>query len=453
MNLPLALFFILMILLMNQSMSLNKKAISVLIQILLLFIGGLFYFYSFFGRFFSLEFASRFLGIITLFIFIFINHRRMKQIEKEKGEQERECNLIQQEFLTYSDKEEDVQASIQQLISSVEQTSSAYKATLAMSSTLDFNETLESYVKGLIQMEGFQKLHLILAESDSSEENGASSAVLRAYRCSVSNPVLESYPCSQAEEVVFSRMRHEKNIQTVSDPVQFGLVASSFDICSSMGAHVVPLYFQTDFLGVLVYFNDKRTAFENQLELLSLHFSMEIKKSRLYEKIKRLSTIDSLTSTYLKRHFLPLFEEEIKRHKGKKTIFSVVMMDVDHFKSINDQHGHLMGDHVIQEIGRILKSRCREEDLISRFGGDEFTLILPGASLTESLQIVERIKKAIAKLVFNPGTSTEFKVTISAGIAFFPESGEDRDKLLEAADQALYKAKREGGDRIQMTEG
>ena len=127
------------------------------------------------------------------------------------------------------------------------------------------------------------------------------------------------------------------------------------------------------------------------------------------------------------------------------------MIDIDRFKEINDRHGHLAGDHVIREIGSILKSRCREEDIICRYGGDEFVIVLPRTSQEQAIQVAQRIKNSVSDLVFNPGTKNEFKTTVSMGIAMFPNEGDSSQKLLQSADQSLYAAKRGGRDKIEIS--
>ncbi len=349
-------------------------------------------------------------------------------------------------MLYHDEDEKQLQHEIQETHAKLEQTSSIYNATLTMSHFLDFNEILHSFVKSLGGFDGFKKLHLVLNIPTILENNKD----LAAYFYSLEDKIIKEAPVNKEEEVLFSRVKNEKKFSWVTDAPAFGLIPNSFDLSAKNPALIVPLFFQDDYSGALILFIEKQIYLE-QVELLTLHFSMEIHKSKLYHKIKYLSTIDTLSGAYLKRHFYPLLEEEIARNKEIQKEAGLIMIDIDRFKEVNDRHGHLAGDHVIREIGSILKSRCREEDIICRYGGDEFVIVLPRTSQEQTIQVAQRIKNSVSDLVFNPGTKNEFKTTVSMGIAMFPNEGDSSQKLLQSADQSLYAAKRGGRDKIEIS--
>jgi diguanylate cyclase (GGDEF)-like protein len=123
------------------------------------------------------------------------------------------------------------------------------------------------------------------------------------------------------------------------------------------------------------------------------------------------------------------------------------MLDLDHFKEKNDNFGHLVGDVILREVAHILKSNLREIDIIGRYGGEEFTIVLAGTGRNGALQVAERIRENIASAVFKAYDEV-VSTTVSIGVSVFPDDGANIDSLIEAADKALYKAKETGRNRI-----
>lgn len=147
--------------------------------------------------------------------------------------------------------------------------------------------------------------------------------------------------------------------------------------------------------------------------------------------------------------FLPFQSAWIRdasQHSGKS--FAVVMIDVDHFKQFNDTFGHETGDMVLQELGHFLQKSVRSSDVVCRYGGEELTLILSEVSLEETQKIAEKIRLGVKQLNLKYHHQSVGGITISLGIAIFPQDGWTSERLLASADQALYRAKREGRDRV-----
>ncbi len=156
------------------------------------------------------------------------------------------------------------------------------------------------------------------------------------------------------------------------------------------------------------------------------------------------SHIDELTGVYNRRYLKEKQEEEIKKFIAKKIPFSVVMVDIDHFKEINDTYGHLKGDEIIKRFAQFLKNTLRSMDTVVRYGGDEFVCVMPHTVKHDAEVTYRRILKNCKEQKFE-----ELNITLSAGIASYPDNGQDFEELLNAADQALYDAKRSGRDRIK----
>ncbi len=164
-------------------------------------------------------------------------------------------------------------------------------------------------------------------------------------------------------------------------------------------------------------------------------------KEKLEEEVRRLSITDDLTGLYNHRHFFKTLESELTRLTRQKTSLSLLMLDVDNFKRYNDTYGHIEGDRVLKKIGEIIQHSIRHNvDSGYRYGGDEFAVLLIGASLEQAMFIAERIRQTIKETGFH-------EITVSVGLAEFRE-GFDLERFVKSADDAMYAAKHLGGNRV-----
>jgi len=169
---------------------------------------------------------------------------------------------------------------------------------------------------------------------------------------------------------------------------------------------------------------------------------------QLQENLQNQSCRDSLTGLFNRRYLEESSLRELKRAAREEKPIGVIMLDIDHFKDFNDLFGHEAGDAVLREIGLLLKKMSRESDIACRYGGEEMTLILPDASKENASLKAEQIRQAIKNLRLQYGEELLSSITVSLGVACFPEDGENWDDLLRAADRALYLAKNQGRDRV-----
>jgi diguanylate cyclase (GGDEF)-like protein len=168
------------------------------------------------------------------------------------------------------------------------------------------------------------------------------------------------------------------------------------------------------------------------------------------KQLEELSITDSLTGLYNRSHLMETLAGEIARSRRHNRAFTLLIMDIDHFKSYNDSYGHLAGDEALRRTGLLLKESIRSCDYAARYGGEEFILILPETGAEEGLETAERVRKQIAeKEMGDDGNS--LKVTVSVGVASFPRDGEDSHSLMKRADAALYEAKRRGRNRVVLS--
>lgn len=209
-----------------------------------------------------------------------------------------------------------------------------------------------------------------------------------------------------------------------------------------------PLIAKNKVLGVINV--SKKTPYsfnERDLELfraLSIHAAIAIDNAKLY----RLAITDGLTKLYIHRYFQQRMDELIRFSKENKTPFSLIMTDIDHFKSFNDTYGHQVGDEVLKTVARILMKSVRDEDIVARYGGEEFAVICPGITKEEATIPAERIRKSVEEYDFFVN-GKRVQITISLGISEYGEDAIDKKMLIECADLALYYAKENGRNQFK----
>ena len=185
----------------------------------------------------------------------------------------------------------------------------------------------------------------------------------------------------------------------------------------------------------------------HRAESLGPMFATALENLRRFARAEELSITDGLTGAYNYRYLRSALDKEIARAKRFREIFSIIMLDVDHLKEYNDVHGHLQGSEVLRRVSQVVAMTLRGVDVLAKYGGDEFVIILPHADRGGAGVLAERIRAAIEAAVF-PGEETGMKITSSMGIAQYPQDGESSRDLLESADSALYHAKRSGRNRV-----
>ena len=195
-------------------------------------------------------------------------------------------------------------------------------------------------------------------------------------------------------------------------------------------------------LGALLY-KGLESKDREKFAILAHQFALALRRLKLYKDIEILAITDGLTGVYTRRYFLERFDEEIKRSALRKNTVAFLMIDADHFKNINDQHGHLTGDQVLKEISNIIQENVREIDIVGRFGGEEFCVVLPDTHTEGARAVAERIRKTAEKRPIKAYDNT-VHVTLSIGLAVFPSDGKFLEELMDKADWALYRAKSQG---------
>lgn len=179
---------------------------------------------------------------------------------------------------------------------------------------------------------------------------------------------------------------------------------------------------------------------------------LAITNLRLRDSLRRSSIIDALTGLFNRRYLDETLVREFARAERADQPIGVIMLDIDHFKVFNDAYGHDAGDNVLKVLGPLLKHACRASDIACRFGGEEFIVILPQADLEATLERAEAIRAEAKKLRLTYGGAELPSVTVSLGVAVFPDHGIHPDQVVRAADNALYRAKKAGRDRVEVAD-
>jgi diguanylate cyclase (GGDEF)-like protein len=170
-------------------------------------------------------------------------------------------------------------------------------------------------------------------------------------------------------------------------------------------------------------------------------------EAQYHEEIYRMTIIDGLTQVHVKRYLLESLDKELMRARRHERDLSFQMLDIDHFKKINDVHGHLAGDHVLKEVARLIQQRIRRDEVLARYGGEEFAIILPETNLQGASALAEGLREKIeqSRFVFQGET---IRVTISIGVAMLAADDRTSMDLIKRADEKLYDAKRAGRNRV-----
>jgi len=252
---------------------------------------------------------------------------------------------------------------------------------------------------------------------------------------------------------VKSAVRNDRRVQlTLPSDVQIEGVLTDF---RPREVIIQPVLYKDVILGLIVLAsaNDYGTDELTRLNLFAQSLALALHNSLLFDRLERLAALDSLTGIYNRRFGMTRLHEEFGRALRMNAPIGVLMMDLDHFKQVNDTYGHLTGDRVLLRIARVARSVLREGDILVRYGGEEFLAILPGASRHDVANIGDRLRRKVSETRLEEGDES-IVVTISLGGISFPENDvANETELVNRADLALYQAKESGRNCVVMASG
>jgi len=306
-----------------------------------------------------------------------------------------------------------------------------------MTAVLDLNELLSKVCVLVQQAFGVSQVSVLLKDEDE--------LVMRAKNGMLTACVSEGGRLPISDKPWCSALEHSKTI------VQNGTVerSSSRLYVESLSQMCIPLISFGQALGLLVVDSSKKNAFNTNdiqpLESVADICATAIQNAYYVDRVRQLAYLDGLTGIFNRRFFEMRIAEEIERARRLQSGLGVLMIDIDHFKRLNDEFGHLLGDEVLRQVSSILHQQVRKIDVVCRYGGEEFAILLSQTTPQHSLAIADKLRRIVESWQF-PGVARP--VTISAGAANYPEHGLTRDELVQAADAGLYAAKQAGRNRV-----
>ena len=218
---------------------------------------------------------------------------------------------------------------------------------------------------------------------------------------------------------------------------------------------VMPLVFGAEILGAIAFSHPARATEEEKaaLRLIAQAGAQALHGSAAYQRMETTANIDGLTQVFNKRHLTQALGEAIIDAEQRHAPLSVFLFDVDHFKHYNDTNGHLAGDHLLRELAQLVQQHIRQEDVFGRFGGEEFLLILRDTTLSGGLAVAYKLRRLISGHSFLCAERQPLgHVSVSGGVAEYPDDALDSTHLLKVTDAALYAAKQAGRDRVMSAE-
>lgn len=262
-------------------------------------------------------------------------------------------------------------------------------------------------------------------------------------------PLIEGLDAADLNENIFHSTDVKRLLCAVSSDVSNELAEELVARSKIKSYILVPLKYKNARFGSLVVFSSRAETTPNELNFLNLfarQIELAITIADLFEAVKAQAVTDSMTGLYNRRYFEEFIQKEAVRSKRLNQKFTVIGIDLDYLKRINDNFGHNYGDIAIKAIAEVLKSSCRSIDMASRMGGEEFNVILSGVDSNGGMIFAERIRKAIEGIKLDKIGG----ITASIGVGSYMEHSEDIDELLELVDHAMYESKRNGRNRVTL---
>ncbi len=285
-----------------------------------------------------------------------------------------------------------------------------------------------------------------------NEESGIYECLSEKYNTTDASGTIKLYKKDSFDEWVEVN-KHTLFIKNIDEDYRFKIFSKKIKNFKSMVS--IPLLVKQKVICILKVHSDKVNFFDNDdariLNYLGDLCTTIVQNSLLYSKTKELAIKDGLTGLYMRRYFIEKLDEEIRRVKQLNNTFSFLMIDIDHFKECNDTYGHLFGDKVLRVLGEFLKENLRDVDIIGRYGGEEFAVILPNTNYNGATFVAERLRSNFEKLVIKVNENEGRKITLSIGGIEYKNDM----KLMEVinrADKALYHSKETGRNKVTFWE-
>ncbi len=319
-----------------------------------------------------------------------------------------------------------------------------FEAAKAVSGTLDLRTVLDSLVSVTCRAFGYENGALLMVDSTTGDLIVEAAYGYNRPVVGVRVPAgagISGWVARSGSPLIVDDVRRDSRYMEVDDRT-----------CSEMA---VPLIAEGKVLGVFNVESTRPAAFgQRDLRLLGALASyaiVAIQNARLYEQAQRLAITDGLTELFNHRYFYEALDRLLERSRRDAVPLSIIMAEIDHFKKHNDTYGHRSGDEVLRTVAGLLRRGSRPSDVVARYGGDEFMVVLPGVGKAAAHETAERLRRTVEAYPFagnGDGAPSIASVTMSMGVAAYPQDGATTSALVEAADRSQYAAKRSGGNRV-----
>jgi diguanylate cyclase (GGDEF)-like protein len=320
-----------------------------------------------------------------------------------------------------------------------------------LTSTLDIREVLGIIMQKISELMKPHNWSLLLLDEDKQELHfeiavGEGADKLKELRLKIGEGVAGWVAQEGKSLLVRDVLKDSRWCKKVDDLTKF----------STRSIVCVPLISRGSVLGVIELVNPEPNSFSDAdmrlLDTLADYAAIGIENASNFQRVQELTVTDDVTSLYNSRHLHETLQAEYERSRRYDMTFSVIFFDLDHFKSINDKHGHLNGSKLLREVGDLVRANLRTVDIPTRYGGDEFVIILPQTPKQQALHVTRRLRLALNEKSFLSSEDLSIRVTASFGVANFPDDTYEKDGVLRLADEAMYRVKESTRDGIQIAE-
>ncbi len=308
--------------------------------------------------------------------------------------------------------------------------------TRSLTSTLNMYDVLKKFLEYLSPFVKFDKSIILIKENEKFKINIATGF-------NEENDSIEKFAEYVKLEVLSSGIFINNDFVSEKNGIELKISGSIMGI---------PILLRNEIFGIIVLICEKTNFYlDNEVGMLfsfAGQAGMALENAKLFEEVKKLATIDSLTKLYNRRYFYEMAEREFYESKKFDVPLSVIMVDIDNFKKINDNYGHNIGDEFIKYVAEKAGKGVRKTDIICRYGGEEFIILLPSTDVDTALIVAERIRKSIESDWIDTKDFGKLFITSSLGVSSKREDTENIEQLIHIADEALYMAKEKGRNRV-----
>jgi diguanylate cyclase (GGDEF)-like protein len=390
------------------------------------------------------------LAVAVAFVYVLARYIDVGD-EKEKGCEIRQADIEKDKVLLKEEYEKNV-GMAQALKNRINNYVMLNEVAQRLVSTLDRSEIVSTVTGSMSKLTGSQagvKFNLLIKNEetqlfelagDEAQEKAMVSSAVKIYK----NDPFDDW---------VEKNKYTLFIKNIEEDFRFKILRRDWIKFKSMIS--IPLIEKENVIGILKFFSAQPNVFDNE-DVRLLNYLGDIgttaaQNSLLFQKTKDLAIKDGLTGLYMRRYFVEKIDEEIRRAKQLGVAFSFLMIDIDHFKDCNDTHGHPFGDKVLKILSEFLRDNLRDVDVIGRYGGEEFAVILPSTPYNGAMFVAERLRNSFEKLVINVNENEGIKITLSVGGVEYRE-GMKLMEIINCADKALYHSKENGRNKVSFWE-